>query len=175
MVGSRDRRARPDARRDRKSKSQNINLIADPRSHFAKAFAVGEKSVETARRPSSPKVGKDGLITGPRDHFAKAFGSWLPFVWKASATTRAALCGWLAPLCEESWPLQKISARRAAGADSLQDGGVDALAILGCLRLDQHRRTDRAAMYQFKHRLWPIAEPDKIDVGRHGSLKSVPQ
>jgi transposase len=60
---------------------------------------------------------------------------------------RAALCHWLVPLCEEGWPPHKISARRAAGADSLQDGGVDALAILGCLRLDQHRRTDRAAMY----------------------------
>ena len=103
------------------------------------------------------------------------FGSWLPFVWKASAATWAALCRWLVPLREEGWPPHNISARRASGADSLQDGGVDALAILGCLRLDQHRRTDRAAMYQFKHRLWPITGPDKIDAGRQGSLKSVPQ
>jgi hypothetical protein len=56
------------------------------------------------------------------------FGSWLPFVWKVSAATRAALSRWLVPLCEEDWPPHKISARRAAGADSLQDGGVDALA-----------------------------------------------
>ncbi len=53
------------------------------------------------------------------------------------------------PLREHGWPPYEISAVRcAAGADGLHDGGVDALAIFGRLRLDQHRRTHCAAMYQ---------------------------
>jgi hypothetical protein len=120
-----------------------------PSGYRTLAEVVGHQKGDLGFSMTSRYAGREGME-------AKAACVAIPKVaceldrlaaYPSDRSTSAALCRRLVPLCEDGWPPHKISVRRAAGADSLQDGGVDALAILGCLRLDQHRRTDRAAMY----------------------------